>query len=190
MSHPWWTMFCYKCPIKMFFCLHHSVLVVTKSNRACELACHEVDGGWKYLSLYNHPIFIFIHYMKENKLLALNMTLLPKTNSSALSKLGKSVREAGSMFGIKKSSVDCIWKRYETSGNSQNLRCPGRPKEVSDRTKRLVVWTAVTNCRKPFCEIANARSPKISESTVRNILAEEGYHRQAVQKVPYLTNSV
>ena len=29
--------------------------------------------------------------------------------------------------------------------------------------------------------------PKISKSTVRNLLAEEGYHRWAAQKVPYLT---
>lgn len=100
---------------------------------------------------------------------------------------GKSVREAGRMFGVKKSTADRIWKRYKSSGNTENLPRSGRPTEVSERTKRLVLRTAITHRRKAFREIANEMLPKISESTVRNILAAEGYHRRAARKVPYLT---
>ena len=136
------------------------LLVVTKSNGARELAHHEVNGGWKCLSLYAHPIFIFIHYMKENETSCTQYDTPTKNRFIGAVKAGKSVHEAGHMFGIKKSSADRIWKRYETSGNLQNLRRSGRPKEVSDRTKRLVVWTAVTNHIKPFCEIANTMLAK------------------------------
>ena len=139
------------------------------------------------MSLYTHPIFVFIHYMKENETSHTQYGTPTKNRFISTVKAGKSVHEAGSMFGIKKSSAHRIWKRYETSRNSQNLRRSGHPKEVSDRTKRLVVRTAITNHRKPFREIENEMLPKISESTVRNILAEEGYHRRAARKVPYLT---
>ena len=79
---------------------------------------------------------------------------------------GKSVREAGRMFGVKKSTADRIWKRYKSSGNTENLPRSGRPTEVSERTKRLVLRTAITHRRKAFREIANEMLPKISESTV------------------------
>ena len=139
------------------------------------------------MSLYTHPIFVFIQYMKENETSRTQYDTPTKNQFISAVEAGKSVCEGGSMFGIKKSSAHRIWKRYETRRNLQNLQCSGRPKEVSNRTKWLMVQTAVTNCRKPFHEIANAMLPKISESTVRNILAEEGYHRRAARKVPYLT---
>ncbi|KAJ3523873.1 hypothetical protein NMY22_g11245 [Coprinellus aureogranulatus] len=40
--------------------------------------------------------------------------------------------------------------------------------------------------RKPFTEIANELPEDISTSTVRNLLAEEGYHRCVARKVPFL----
>ena len=111
-------------------------------------------------------IFISTHHMSECK------TSHSQYDTPTINRLigaivaRKSVREAGCMFGITKSSLDRIWNHYKLSRNTQNLPCSGRPKEVSDRTKRLVVRTTITNRRKPFYEIANEMHPKISESTV------------------------
>lgn len=102
---------------------------------------------------------------------------------------GKSVREAGRMFGVSKSSADRIWRRYKMNGNTENLPRSGRPEKFSLRTKRLVTRIAVNHRRKPFHEIANEIAPKISESTIRNILAAKGYHRRVARKVPYLTKT-
>ena len=72
------------------------VLMVTKSNGARELAHHEVDGGWKYLSLYTHPIFVFIHYMKENKTSRTKYDTPTKNQFIGAVEGGKSVHEANS----------------------------------------------------------------------------------------------
>jgi hypothetical protein len=47
----------------------------------------------------------------------------------------------------------------------------------------------LTKRRKPFSEIANQTKPKISKGTIRNILAQRGYHRHVAKKVPYLTRA-
>ena len=90
------------------------------------------------------------------------------------------------IFSIKKSSAHRIWNKYKSSRSTWNLQCSGRPKEVLDQTKHLVVWTATAHHQKPFQEIANEMLLKISTRTVRNLLAEEGYHRWAAWKVLYL----
>ena len=46
--------------------------------------------------------------------------------------------------------------------------------------------TALKKRHQPFCKIANAVTADVSTSTVRNILAHEGYHRRVAKKVPYL----
>ena len=82
--------------------------------------------------------------MKENETSRTQYDTPTKNRFISTVEAGKSVHEAGSMFGIKKSSADRIWKRYKTSGNSQNLQRSGHPKEVSDQTKQLMVQTVVT----------------------------------------------
>ena len=110
-------------------------------------------------------IFVSTHHMSECKTSCSQYDTPTKNRLIGAIVAGKSVCEAGRMFGITKSSADRIWNHYKLSRNTQNLPRSGRPK-VLDRTKRLVVRTAITNQRKPFYEIANEMHPKISESTV------------------------
>ena len=102
---------------------------------------------------------------------------------------GLSVRQAGKQYGIRKSTAQDIWKKWQKTGSAENLPRTGRPKKTTERMERHLVRESLSNRQKPFCEIANATSPRISPSTVRNILARKGYHRRVAKKVPYLTRA-
>ena len=62
------------------------------------------------MSLYTHPIFVFIHYMKETETSRTRYDTPTKNRFIGTVEAGKSVHEAGSMFGIKKSSADASGK--------------------------------------------------------------------------------
>ncbi|KIJ98565.1 hypothetical protein K443DRAFT_65795, partial [Laccaria amethystina LaAM-08-1] len=91
------------------------------------------------------------------------------------------------MTDFKKSTAADIWKRYQQTGSTKNRPRSGRPKVVTDRLKRQIINAAKKSRRQPFQEIANNLEPQISDATIRNVLAEEGYHRRVARKVPYLT---
>jgi hypothetical protein len=57
---------------------------------------------------------------------------------------------------------------------------------VTDHTKQQIVRTVIKACWKPFAEIRNQVELKISDTTVRNVLADEGYYQWVAHKVPYL----
>jgi hypothetical protein len=99
---------------------------------------------------------------------------------------GKSVHHAGKMVSIPASSADLIWKKYMATGSTSNLPCSGCPRSVTDKAKHLIIRTTVKDCRLPFQEIANSIDPKISNATIQNVLAGEGYHQRVAHNVPYL----
>lgn len=80
-----------------------------------------------------------------------------------------------------------LWHKYDSTGSTSNLPRSGRPKIASDHTKRVVVRNALKSRRTAFQDIGNTVEPRLSEGTVRNILAEEGLHRRVARKVPFLT---
>jgi len=41
--------------------------------------------------------------------------------------------------------------------------------------------------QKPFAEVGDLVEPKVSDATVKKVLADEGYHRRVARKIPYLT---
>ncbi|KAF4620782.1 hypothetical protein D9613_000081 [Agrocybe pediades] len=102
--------------------------------------------------------------------------------------MGATISEAGRRFGVSKTSAHRIWKRYESQGNTENLPRSGRPSKVNDRMRRCIVQTARKNRRMPLTEVAKNIPANISISTIRRVLAKEGYHRRCARKVPYLTN--
>lgn len=102
---------------------------------------------------------------------------------------GTSIREAARQFGIPKSTAQDIWTKYKATGSTENLPKSGRPKKVTPRMERTIVREALSNRRKPFSEIANECTPKISTSTVANILKRQHYHRRVAKRVPYLTKA-
>lgn len=99
------------------------------------------------------------------------------------------MHHAGQMIGISSSSADRIWKKFLATGSTTNLPRSGRPSKLTDQTRRRIVRTAVKDRRMPFQEIANSLDPPVSDATIRNVLADEGYHRRVARKVPYLRAS-
>ena len=89
---------------------------------------------------------------------------------------GKGLREAVRMTNLQKSTATDIWKRYQQTGSTKNRPHSGRPKVVTDRLKRQIINSAKKSRREAFQEIVNNLEPKISDATVRSVLAEEGYH--------------
>ena len=100
---------------------------------------------------------------------------------------GKNVAESARLMHMPYSTALDIWKKYKKTGSTHNLARSGHPRTVTDHTKRQIVRTATKERRKPFAEIGNQVEPKVSDATVRRVLAEEGYHRRVARKVPYLT---
>ena len=103
---------------------------------------------------------------------------------------GQSVHSAANKYGIHKSMAQDIWTKWKKKGSTENLPCTGHPKKTTEHMERSIIRESLASQRKPFCEIANAASPKISTSTIRNILRQKGYHHRVTRKVPYLTQAL
>jgi transposase len=89
---------------------------------------------------------------------------------------------------MKYSTAHDIWKKYQKYGTTVNHPQSGHPRKVTDHTIHQMIRVAKKSCRKPFQEIGNEVEPKVSETTVRRVLAEQGFHRWVACKVPYLTS--
>jgi transposase len=83
---------------------------------------------------------------------------------------GQSVRSAAKKYGICKSMAQDIWTKWKKKGSTENLPRTGRPKKTTERMECSITRESLANRRKLFCEIANATNPRISTSTIRNIL--------------------
>lgn len=101
---------------------------------------------------------------------------------------GKTIAEAAKLSEIPYPTAKKIWQKYQQHGSTSNLPRSGRRTIVTDRMKRFIVREATKARRKPFAEIGNLMDPKVSEGTVRNVLADAGYHRRVAKKVPWLTS--
>lgn len=102
---------------------------------------------------------------------------------------GQSIRKAGRDYGFAPSTAQGIYTKFKKQGFVENLPRTGRPKKTTDREERLIVRKALADRRQPFPELVKSTVADISTSTVRNILAEKGYHRRVAKKVPYLTKA-
>ena len=102
---------------------------------------------------------------------------------------GQSVRSAAKKYGIRKSTAQDIWTKWKKKGSTENLPRTGRPKKTTERMECSIIRESLANRWKPFCEIANAANPRISTSTIRNILRWKGYHCRVAKKLPYLTQA-
>jgi transposase len=95
------------------------------------------------------------------------------------------ISRAARDHGIRQSTAQSLWQKFQDTGSTANRPRSGRPSILSAPEKAIVVDYAKENRRKPFRDIGNEITPHVSESTIRRILAEEGYHRRVARKVPY-----
>lgn len=102
---------------------------------------------------------------------------------------GVPIWEAAHQFKIPKSSAQDIWTKFKKMGSTENLPKTGHPPKVEPCLERLVLQKALNSCQKPFSEIANRCTPKISTSTIANILKRHNYHQRVAKCVPYLNKA-
>ena len=85
--------------------------------------------------------------------------------------------------------IHCITPLEEVSktGTCKNLLSSGCPAKLKDHAKHAMVRDTLKNQRKLFQEIGHQAAENVSESTVRRVLDEQGFHRRIARKVPFLT---
>jgi transposase len=100
---------------------------------------------------------------------------------------GLSVNKAASLTNIPSSTADDLWHKFLETGTTHNRPRSGRPSKVTPRLKRSIIRSALHNRRKPLNDLAQMAPDKIGTTTVRSILAEQGYHRRVARRVPFIT---
>lgn len=86
------------------------------------------------------------------------------------------------------NSVKSILRRFKKRGTVESLKPSGRPKKLSDRDVRSLVSDVKTERRATLQDITNNMVTKVSTSTVRRALGNEGIHSRVARKKPYLSD--
>ena len=94
--------------------------------------------------------------------------------------------QAGHDENVNPCTAQHIIKRYQKIGSTSNKPRPGCPQKLNHYDKHQILRTALKQCRAPFQVITNQISTHVSVSTICNVLAQYGYHRQVARRVPYL----
>ena len=94
--------------------------------------------------------------------------------------------EAARRENVKIRTAQRVIKQYKETGSVSRKPRPGRPKKLTPYDERHIVRLARQNRRMPFREITNILPTRISESTVRRVLAARGYHRRVARRVPFI----
>ena len=102
---------------------------------------------------------------------------------------GQLVCSAVKKYGIQKSIAQNIWTKWKKKRSTENFPCTGHPKKTIEHMEHSIIRESLASRQKPFCKIANTASPRISTSTIQNILRQKGYYHCVTKKVPYLTQA-
>lgn len=94
---------------------------------------------------------------------------------------------AASNENIPPRTAQYIIQRYKETGSASNRHRTGRPSILTNYDKREIIRTARKNRRMPLGQITNQISANVSTTTIRRVLAAQGYHRRVARRVPYLT---
>ena len=97
--------------------------------------------------------------------------------------------EAGRKENVDPRTAQRIYKKFQKTGSTTRKRGSGRPMKLNDRGRREIVRNARKNRRMGLQELRNEATATVSTSTIRRVLAAEGYHRRVARKVPYLTKA-
>jgi len=85
--------------------------------------------------------------------------------------------QAGHDENVNPHTAQCIVERYKKMGSTSNKPCLGRPQKLNDYDRCQILRTTLKQRRVPFQVITNQISAHVSVSTVRNVLAQHGYHQ-------------
>jgi transposase len=96
---------------------------------------------------------------------------------------------AGRKENVDPRTAQRIYKRYKDTGSAARKKGSGPPTKLTDHDRREIIRTARKNRRMALGQVRNQVTADISTSTIRRVLADDGYHRRVARKVPYLTKN-
>lgn len=109
-----------------------------------------------------------------------------------LHKEGKPLREIGSIINRSHAAVKKIIDKYAKFGKLENQPKTGRPKRLNGTEIRSIVRCVRQNPTESAVKIAETMSEssnnKISASTIRRALHENGIHGRVPRKKPYISH--
>ena len=108
----------------------------------------------------------------------------------ALHKQGQGYKKISMTLDVPRDTVGSIICKFKASGVAKNLPGRSRPKKISPATARYLRQKADRNPRvtaKELQEDLAVAGTKVSLSTVRRTLHEQGLHARAPRKTPLLT---
>jgi transposase len=100
---------------------------------------------------------------------------------------GKSKASIAKEFGCTRRTVYNTISRYESTGNTQSLPRPGRPKVTTRCQKRKLIRIAKAYPRIKLDTLKNEVETECHTRTVYNILREQGIRNRRAKKRPDIT---
>ncbi|CAA7271760.1 unnamed protein product [Cyclocybe aegerita] len=94
---------------------------------------------------------------------------------------------AGRNENVNERTAQCIYKHFLETGETSNKPRLGPSEKLSDYGRRQVIRKVIKHRRMPLTEITNQLATRVSPSTIRHVIAAQGFHQRVARKVPYLS---
>ncbi|KAK3517652.1 hypothetical protein QTP70_014780 [Hemibagrus guttatus] len=106
-----------------------------------------------------------------------------------LHQAGKTESAIGKQFGVKKSTVGAIIRKWKTYKTTDNLPQSGAPRKISPRGVKMITRTVSKNPRTARGDLVNdlqRAGTKVTKATISNTLRRQGLKSCSARRVPLL----
>ncbi|KAK3547100.1 hypothetical protein QTP86_011677 [Hemibagrus guttatus] len=106
-----------------------------------------------------------------------------------LHQAGKTESAIGKQFGVKKSTVGAIIRKWKTYKTTDNLPPSGAPRKISHRGVKMITRTVSKNPRTTGGDLVNdlqRAGTKVTKATISNTLRRQGLTSCSARRVPLL----
>ncbi|KAK3539719.1 hypothetical protein QTP70_012049 [Hemibagrus guttatus] len=106
-----------------------------------------------------------------------------------LHQAGKTESAIGKQFGVKKSTVGAIIRKWKTYKTTDNLPRSGAPRKISPRGVKMITRTVSKNPRTTWGDLVNdlqRAGTKVTMATISNTLHHQGLKSCSARRVPLL----
>ncbi|KAK3524689.1 hypothetical protein QTP86_000791 [Hemibagrus guttatus] len=106
-----------------------------------------------------------------------------------LHQAGKTESAIGKQFGVKKSTVEAIIRKWKTYKTTDNLPQSGAPRKISPRGVKMITRTVSKNPRSTRGGLVNdlqRAGTKVTKATISNTLRHQGLKSCSARRVPLL----
>ncbi|KAK3575072.1 hypothetical protein QTP86_019751, partial [Hemibagrus guttatus] len=106
-----------------------------------------------------------------------------------LHQAGKTESAIGKQFGVKKSTVGAIIRKWNTYKTTDNLPRSGAPRKISPRGVKMITRTVSKNPRTTRGDLVNdlqRAGTKVTKATISNTLRHQGLKSCSARRVPLL----